>query len=63
VRSAASRGDRRGTDRATQRGSAAGTPRDIVEVRSSFGAVSVLYDDFREVADDTVRAALAAAQT
>lgn len=35
---------------------------DIVEIRSRFGAVSVLYDDFREVPDEAVPAALAAAQ-
>jgi putative phosphoribosyl transferase len=33
---------------------------DIVEVRGNFGAVSVLYDDFREVPDQLVPAALAA---
>jgi predicted phosphoribosyltransferase len=27
---------------------------DIVEVRRGFGAVSMLYDDFREVPDDAV---------
>lgn len=35
---------------------------DVVDVRSAFGAVSVVYDDFREVPDDSVAAALAAAQ-
>ena len=32
---------------------------DILEIRSGFGAVSVLYDDFRQVPDETVAALIA----